>query len=113
MNLKITLLPGDGIGPEITEAAVKLINIVSERYNISTEFITRLVGGASIDKFGVPLTEETLDACYEANAVLLGAVGGVQWEDLEHSKKPEAGLLKIHNSACNAWMHSCRAAPWL
>ena len=98
MQLKITVLPGDGIGPEIAEVAIRLIKIVGERYNINTEFITRPIGGASIDQYGVPLTDDTLEACYSANAVLLGAVGGEKWENLEHHLKPEAGLLKLRKS---------------
>jgi 3-isopropylmalate dehydrogenase len=98
MNIKITLLPGDGIGPEIMEEAVRLINLVVDRYNITVHFTTQPVGGESIDKFGEPLTDETLNACYSANAILLGAVGGEKWEDLEHHRKPEAGLLKLRKS---------------
>ncbi len=98
MNIKITLLPGDGIGPEIMDEAVRLINLVADRYNITVHFTTQPVGGESIDKFGEPLTDETLNACYSANAILLGAVGGEKWEDLEHHRKPEAGLLKLRKS---------------
>jgi 3-isopropylmalate dehydrogenase len=98
MNIKITLLPGDGIGPEITESAVSLIKLIAERYNISIEFSEQLVGGASIDEYGEPLTEQVLEECYNAHAVLLGAVGGEKWENLEHQTKPEAGLLKLRKS---------------
>jgi 3-isopropylmalate dehydrogenase len=95
MNLKITLLPGDGIGPEVTEAAVKVLKYVAEKFDITLNLNSKDFGGVSIDNYGIPLTEETLQACYESNAIFLGAVGGYQWEDLEHNKKPEAGLLKI------------------
>ena len=98
MNIKITLLPGDGIGPEITESAVNLIKMIGERYNIHIDFSEQLVGGASIDEYGEPLTDKVLAECYDANAVLLGAVGGEKWEDLEHQRKPEAGLLKLRKS---------------
>jgi 3-isopropylmalate dehydrogenase len=98
MNIKITLLPGDGIGPEITESAVRLIKMIAERYNLTIDFSTQLVGGASIDEFGEPLTEQVLEECYNASAVLLGAVGGEKWENLEHHLKPEAGLLKLRKS---------------
>ncbi len=98
MNIKITLLPGDGIGPEIMDEAVRLINLVVDRYNITVHYTTQPVGGKSIDKFGEPLTDETLDACYSADAILLGAVGGEKWEDLEHHRKPESGLLKLRKS---------------
>jgi 3-isopropylmalate dehydrogenase len=95
MNIKITLLPGDGIGPEISNSAVGLIKLIAERYNLTIEFSEQLVGGASIDEFGEPLTDQVLEECYDANAVLLGAVGGEKWENLEHQKKPEAGLLNF------------------
>jgi len=95
MNLKITLLPGDGIGPEVTEAAVKVMNYVAEKFDVTFELNSKDFGGVSIDKHGMPLTDDTLQACYESNAVFLGAVGGYQWEDLEHNMKPEAGLLKL------------------
>ena len=98
MNIKIALLPGDGIGPEITETAVKLIKMVAERYNVTVDFSEQLVGGASIDEFGEPLTEKVIEECYDADAVLLGAVGGEKWENLKHHLKPEAGLLKLRKS---------------
>ena len=98
MNIKLTLLPGDGIGPEIMESAVRMINLVAERYNLSVTFVNKLIGGASIEKYGVPLTDDAIDACYQSDAVLLGAVGGPQWEDLQHQLKPEAGLLKLRKS---------------
>jgi 3-isopropylmalate dehydrogenase len=98
MNIKIALLPGDGIGPEIMESAVGLIKSIADRYNLSISFSEQLVGGASIDEYGEPLTEQVLEECYDANAVLLGAVGGEKWENLEHQKKPEAGLLKLRKS---------------
>jgi 3-isopropylmalate dehydrogenase len=98
MKIKITLLPGDGIGPEISKSAVSLIKLIAERYNLSIEFSEQLIGGASIDEYGEPLTQQVLDECYDANAVLLGAVGGEKWENLEHHQKPEAGLLKLRKS---------------
>jgi 3-isopropylmalate dehydrogenase len=98
MKIKITLLPGDGIGPEICKSAVNLITLIAERYNLSVEFSEQLIGGASIDEYGEPLTQQVLDECYDANAVLLGAVGGEKWENLVHHQKPEAGLLKLRKS---------------
>ena len=98
MNFKITLLPGDGIGTEIMEAAVKLLKVVGKKFNVDFQLKEELFGGASIDKYGIPLTEQTLQVCYESDAVLLGAVGGYKWESLEHYMKPEAGLLKIRES---------------
>ncbi len=98
MNLKITLLPGDGIGPEVTEAAVKVMNFVAAKFDVTMELSSKDFGGISIDKHGKPLTDETLKSCFESDAVFLGAVGGYQWEDLEHHRKPEAGLLSLRKS---------------
>ncbi len=98
MNFKITLLPGDGIGTEIMDAAVKVLKVVGKKFNVVFQLKEELFGGASIDKYGIPLTEKTLQTCYESDAVLLGAVGGYKWESLEHHLKPEAGLLKIRES---------------
>ena len=98
MTGKITLLPGDGIGPEIMAATVDVINHIANRYNMTFNFVEKPVGGASIDLTGEPLSDETLQECYESDAVLLGAVGGEQWNNLDHLRKPEAGLLKLRKS---------------
>jgi 3-isopropylmalate dehydrogenase len=98
MNGKVTLLPGDGIGPEVMAAAVKIMHHIAELFNVSIQTVEKAIGGVSIDASGTPLNDDTLQACYESDAVLLGAVGGPQWEDVEHSLKPEAGLLKIRKS---------------
>jgi 3-isopropylmalate dehydrogenase len=95
MNKKIALLPGDGIGPEVTDFAVKVIKTVAESFNISFEFKEALIGGASFEKYKSPLTDETLQTCYNSDAVFLGAVGGPKWESLPHQLKPEAALLKL------------------
>lgn len=95
MNFKVTLLPGDGIGPEVTAAAVKVLEHAAERNFLSLEFEHKLIGGASYEKYGKPLTEQTLQACRAADAVFLGAVGGPQWEDLPQNLKPEAALLGL------------------
>lgn len=95
---RITLLPGDGIGPEVMASAVTVMRHVAERFTMTIETTSADIGGASLDKHGVPLTDETIAACQSSDAVLLGAVGGKQWEDLEHHLKPEAGLLKIRKS---------------
>lgn len=98
MNVKIALLPGDGIGPEVINAAEKLIDTVAEKFNVSVSYERLLIGGSSYDEYGTPLTDEVLGKCYESDAVLLGAVGGPKWEKLEHSLKPEAALLKIRKA---------------
>jgi len=98
MSLKIALLPGDGIGPEITKSSVQMMNKVAERFNLTIETKEYLMGGCSYDEFGSPLTDETLQGCYDADAVFLAAVGGPKWEGLQQSMKPEAALLKLRKS---------------
>ncbi len=98
MPQKIILLPGDGIGPEVTEAAVSVLTYVANKFNVEISTKEKLFGGVSYDKFGTPLTQETLQSCYDSDAVLLGAVGGYKWESLPHHLKPEAALLKLRQS---------------
>jgi 3-isopropylmalate dehydrogenase len=98
MNLKITLLPGDGIGPEVTEAAVAVLKTAAEKFNANIRLTEALIGGSSYEKYGVPLTDEVLSQCYDSDAVILGAVGGWQWENLPHNLKPEAALLKLRKA---------------
>ncbi|MCX6149875.1 MAG: 3-isopropylmalate dehydrogenase [Ignavibacteriales bacterium] len=98
MKFNITLLPGDGIGPEVTASAVKIIKLVGEKFNIEFNFIEKLIGGSSYEKFNSPLTENTLQACYDSDVIFLGAVGGTKWETLPHHLKPEAALLMLRKS---------------
>ncbi|MDD3612660.1 MAG: 3-isopropylmalate dehydrogenase [Caldicoprobacterales bacterium] len=93
--MKIAVIPGDGIGPEIIRQAYKLLDRVGAKYNIDFEYQEVLMGGVAIDKTGLPLPEETLDICKKSDAVLLGAVGGEKWESLPGHLRPEAGLLAI------------------
>ncbi len=95
MEIKIALLPGDGIGPEVVKAAVQVMQLVAERFNMQIQLTELPIGGSAYEKFGVPMPEETLQTCLQADAVLLGAVGGYQWENLPHHLKPEAALLKL------------------
>ena len=95
MKKKVALLPGDGIGPEVMKAAVKLMHHVAAKYDLEIETTENLMGGCSYDEHGTPLTEATIQKCFEADAVLLGAVGGYKWEELPHNLKPEAALLRI------------------
>ncbi|NTV47516.1 MAG: 3-isopropylmalate dehydrogenase, partial [Chlorobiales bacterium] len=95
MKIKIVSLPGDGIGQEVVASAEELIHVIAENFHLDIEIDQRLFGGCSYDKHGSMLTDETLEACKNADAVLLGAVGGPKWEALPHDKKPEAGLLKL------------------
>jgi 3-isopropylmalate dehydrogenase len=95
MNAKIVLLPGDGIGPEVTAEAELLIRDLADEYGADLEIKSALIGGAAIDACGEPLPDETLAACREADAVVLGAVGGPKWSDPNARVRPEQGLLKI------------------
>lgn len=92
---KILVLPGDGIGPEITAQAVKVLTRVSERFGRSLQIDTAPVGGCAYEETGTPLPEETLRACRSADAILLGAVGGPKWDALPREQRPERGLLAL------------------
>lgn len=95
MEAKITLLPGDGIGPEVVAEAVRVLEAVASRYKHSFAYREHSVGGCSIDRFGTSLTDETLADCRASHAVLLGAVGGPKWDDPNASDRPERGLLAL------------------
>ena len=102
MNYKIALIPGDGIGPEIVREAKKVLDKVCEKYHHEFAYTKLLLGGASIDAHGVPLTEETIEQAKASDAVLMGSIGGdaatSPWYRLEPSKRPEAGLLGIRKA---------------
>jgi 3-isopropylmalate dehydrogenase len=95
MKATIVLLPGDGIGPEIVDEARRVLERVAELFGHDFRFESHRVGGASIDACGRPITEETLAACRAADAVLLGAVGGPQWDDPTAAVRPEQGLFAL------------------
>ena len=95
MSAKVLLLPGDGIGKEVTAEAEKLIRALAAQYGIDIELSTALIGGAAMDETGKPLPEDTLAECREADAVVLGAVGGPKWDDPDAKVRPEQGLLDI------------------
>jgi 3-isopropylmalate dehydrogenase len=95
MKFNIAVMPGDGIGVEITEQAVKVLEKVGEKYGHEFKFEEVLIGGVAIDKTGTPLPKETVEICKKSDAVLLGAVGGPKWDNLAGDKRPEAGLLGI------------------
>lgn len=95
MNFNITLLPGDGIGPEIVTEAVRVLESIASKCGHTFSFTERLMGGCSIDKYGSSLTDETLADCQAADAVLLGAVGGPKWDDPDAKDRPERGLLAL------------------
>jgi 3-isopropylmalate dehydrogenase len=95
MKKTIVLLPGDGIGPEVTRAAATVLRDCAQEFNHQFDFAELPVGGAAIDATGTPLPTETLDACRKADAVFLGAVGGNKWDRLPVGKRPESGLLDL------------------
>ena len=95
MSLKIAVLPGDGIGPEIVKQAVKVIEAVSERFDLQVSLEYGEIGGSAIDKFGIPFPEETKELVLNSDAVLLGAVGGPKWDKLPFEKRPERALLEL------------------
>ena len=97
MSKKIMILPGDGIGPEIIEQAVAVLKVADEKFNLNLELSEGLIGGASIDAHGEPLTDAELAKAGECDAVLLGAVGGPKWDTLDRAIRPEKGLLKIRS----------------
>ena len=102
MECKIAVISGDGIGPEIVREARKVLNVVADKYGHTFNYTDVLMGGASIDVHGVPLTEEAIETCKASDAVLMGSIGGdaktSPWYKLEPSKRPEAGLLKIRKA---------------
>jgi 3-isopropylmalate dehydrogenase len=94
-SFEILVLPGDGIGPEITNEALKVLKAVSSAFGLSFDFTEALCGGVAIDKEGAPISRETMDMAGRADAILLGAVGGPEWDDLPTEKRPERGLLAL------------------
>ena len=95
MKANIVLLPGDGIGPEIVLQAQRVLEAVAAKFGHEFEFSSHMIGGVAIDTCGDPLPQETITACRNSDAILLGAVGGPKWDDPSAKTRPEAGLLKI------------------
>ena len=102
MNKNIAVIAGDGIGPEIVEQAIKVLDRVCEKYGHTFKYTDVLMGGCSIDACGVPLTDEAIAVCKASDAVLMGSIGGdaatSPWYKLAPSLRPEAGLLKLRKS---------------
>lgn len=97
MSKLIAVLPGDGIGKEIVAEALKVLKVVNEKHQLGLEITEAAIGGAGYDLAGKPLPDETLELCKKADAVLLGAVGGPEYEDLPRELRPERGLLGIRS----------------
>jgi 3-isopropylmalate dehydrogenase len=95
MNARIVVLPGDGIGPEVTAEALRVLDAVAQRFGHAFSVADARIGGAAIDETGTPLPADTVTACRAADAVLLGAVGGPKWDDPSIGVRPEQGLLGI------------------
>ena len=94
-NYRITLLPGDGIGPEIMAVTVEVLKVIGKQLSLEFDFQTALVGGAAIDATGEPLPADTLEMCRQSDAVLLAAIGGYKWDNLPRAQRPETGLLGL------------------
>ncbi len=118
----IVLIPGDGIGTEIIAAAKAVCDVAFEKANVKVNWIDKKAGGASIDAYGVlPLTEDTIEACKAADAVLLGAVGGPKWDNVDPSIRPEKAILGLSQGElglfCNLRpvksIHPCKSIPHL
>ncbi len=98
MKAKITVLAGDGVGPEVTDEACKVLETVADQFGRNVEFTDAIIGGRAIDEFGTALPDDTIDVCLESDAVLLGAVGGPKWDDPNAKVRPEQGLLGLRKA---------------
>ena len=98
MKYNITVIPGDGIGPEVTSAAVEVLKEIGNKFGHSFNFEYSICGGAAYDKYGEPLTAEILEKCLKSDSVLLGAVGGPQYDSLPYEKRPERALLGVRKA---------------
>ncbi|WP_444997583.1 3-isopropylmalate dehydrogenase [Aliikangiella sp. IMCC44359] len=97
MSTNIVCLPGDGIGPEVTQSVIQVLEAVAAKYQRSFNIEKHLIGGAAIDVHNNPLPQKTIDACLKADAVFLGAIGGPKWDNPNAKVRPEQGLLKLRS----------------
>ena len=119
MEKNIAVIRGDGIGPEIVNEALKVLDAVAEKYGHKFNYTDVDMGGCAIDKYGEPLPESELEKCKKADSVLLGAVGGPKWNDVPGPKRPEKGLLKLragmgvysNNRPAKIWPQLAAASP--
>ena len=129
MTKKITVIPGDGIGKEITEAAVAVLKKADAKFGLSLEYDYHDAGGTAYDKFGTPLPEETLAAAKASDGVLFGAVGGDKWDSVEPALRPEKAILGLRKGlglyanlrpvkvadalvGADAWRHAAAMPSW-
>lgn len=98
MNYNITVLKGDGIGPDIVDQALKVLDLVGDKYGHEFNYDFQLIGGAAIDEAGVSLPEATLESCQNSDSVILGAVGGPKWDNLSNGDRPEKALLGLRSA---------------
>lgn len=96
-HYNIAVIPGDGIGPEVTSSAVRVLKAVADKFDLDLDFTEYKAGGCAIDEFGNPLPESTLEGCKSSDAILLGAVGGPKWDKVEASLRPEKALLGLRS----------------
>ena len=97
-NYKIAVIKGDGIGPEIVDEAIKVLDAVSTNSDFSLEYEEVLMGGCAYDVYGDPLPKETVEVCLDSDAILFGAIGGEKWDNLPRDKRPESGLLRLRST---------------
>lgn len=98
MAYKITVIPGDGIGKEITDSAVEVMKKVAEKFKLDFEYTYKEAGGTAYDKFGTPLPDDTIEACKTSDGVLFGAVGGDKWDNVEPALRPEKAILGLRKN---------------
>lgn len=119
MNKNIAVIRGDGIGPEIVNEAIKVLDVIAEKYGHTFSYTDADMGGCAIDKYGDPLPQHELDKCLKADSVLLGAVGGPKWDGVPGNMRPEKGLLRIragmgvysNNRPAKIWPQLASASP--
>lgn len=95
MNYKIAVIPGDGIGPDVVNETIKVLDVIGQKYGHTFQYTKLIAGGSALDETGNPLPNETLETCKKSDAVLLGAVGGPKWDNLPGEKRPEQALLGL------------------
>ena len=111
MEFKIAVLPGDGIGPEVIGEAVKALDAVGERFGHRFDVRSGPIGGNAIDRYGTALPDETMEACYNVDAVLFGAAGGPKWDVADAEERPEQGILRIRRVVRAVRQHSPGQVP--